>query len=369
MGIRRGMARTAISAGLGATLAVAPFGPALAEPGAADTPVVGESANPSYEDQVRGESTGDTKLYVIGSSDDLTTSEGSITENVKVSIPVAIHYVADSEGNLVGPSNNVVKFVNHTNLGAVHVSKIAVQNAENSSIVKSGETLGNDQMCFFMRPAQGQSDEAGAAFVAGAATEGTGSDFKLVGEKDELGNYANHTHGQVMNPVNKDDWNIAQKHGALALNDLAGRIGGFGAMDAATDTQVGTVHWTVRAGTRAQADAKDAIVTVHFNSNNGSNANCVPVGDQRVQVLRTQDLPNKVALEEGLSTPLDAGAEDVVAPRSLTNPDGTVTSYRFAGWNTAADGSGKAVSTIGDMGSAEELAGTVRELYAIFEEQ
>lgn len=369
MGIRRGMARAAICAGLGASLTVAPLAPALAEPGAADTPVVGESANPSYEDQVRGESAGDTKLYVIGSADDLTTSEGSVTENVKVSIPVAIHYVADSEGNLVGPSNNVVKFVNHTNLGAVHVSKIAVQNAENASIVKSTGTLANDQMCFFVRPVQGQSNEAGSTFVAGAATEGTGSDFKLVGEKDELGNYASLTHDQAQNPVNKGDWNIAQKHGALALNDLSGKVGGFGAIDAATDTQVGTVHWTVRAGTRAQADFKDASVTVHFNSNNGSNANCVPVGDQRVEVLRTQDLPNKVARDEGLLTPLDAGADDVVAPKSRTNPDGTVTSYRFAGWNTAADGSGKTVSTIGDMGSAEELAGTVRELYAIFEVQ
>ncbi len=369
MGIQKGLARAAISAGLGVALAIAPLGSALAEPGSADTPVAGESANPSYEDQVRGESAGDTKLYVIGSANDLTTSEGSVTENVKVSIPVAIHYVADSQGNLVGPSNNVVKFVNHTNLGAVHVSKIAVQNAENASIVKSGGTLANDQMCFFVRPVQGQSNETGSTFVPGAATEGASGDFKLEGERDELGNYASLAHDQAQNPVNKGDWNIAQKHGALALNDLSGKVGGFGAIDAATDTQVGTVHWTVRAGTRAQADAKDASVTVHFNSNNGSNANCVPVGDQRVEVLRTQDLPKKVAREEGLSTPLNAGADDVVAPKSRTNPDGSVTSYRFVGWNTAADGSGKTVLTIGDMGSAEELAGTVQELYAIYEVQ
>lgn len=360
------VARTAVAAGLGAVLTLVPAMPAWAEPGSADTPVEGETANPEYEAQVQGESAGDTKLYVIGSQDDLTTSEGSVTENVKVSIPVAIHYVADSEGNLTGPSNNVVKFVNHTNVGAVHVSKIAVQNAGGAQIVPGGTALANDEMSFSVRPVQGQSDESGSTFTAGAATEGTGDDFVLTGAKDDLGNYANKTHGEAVNPQNKGDWNIAQKHGALALNDLSGKIGGFDAVDAATDTQVGTVHWTVRAGTRAQADKKDASVTVHFNSNNGSNANCVPVADQRVEVLQAGSLPNQVANEEGLTTPLSAGASDVTAPKSHTNPDGTVTTYHFVEWNTAADGSGTTVSTIGDLGSASELAGTVQEVYAIF---
>ena len=363
---RKNVTKTAVAAGLGAILSLVPSAPAWAEPGSANTPVEGESANPEYEAQLRGESTGDTKLYVIGSQDDLTTSEGSVTENIKVSIPVAIHYVADSQGNLVGPSNNVVKFVNHTNLGAVHVSKIAVQNAGEARIVSSAGQLANDEVSLSIRPVQGQSDESGASFTPGAATEGATDEFNLTGSADELGTYASKTHGEAVNPKNKDDWNIAQKHGALALNDLTGKIGGFDAIDAATDTQIGTIHWTVRAGTRMQADKKDASVTVHFNSNNGSNANCVPIGDQRVEVLDSASLPNRVEKEGALATPLSAGAQDVSAPKSHTNPDGTVTSYRFAGWNTAADGSGTAVSTIGDLGSASELAGTVREVYAIY---
>lgn len=359
------VARAAIAAGLGAAMVVGPYTPAFAQAGAADTPVVGESANPEYMRQVEGESTGDTKLYVIGKQDDLTTSEGSVTENIKVSIPVAIHYVADSEGNLVGPSDNVVKFVNHTSLGSVHVSKIAVQNSGDAEIVVDSDDLEDDQMSFFITPQVGTSDAQGSSFTPTSGQTGT---------QDELGNYSNKTHAQAINPTNKGDWNIAQKNGALALNGLTGRIGGFDSVDPSTDYQAGTIHWTVRAGTRAQADVKDATVTIHYNSNNGSNANCVPVGDQSVQVLQTDALPNAVALSSGMDTVLSAGASSVTPPPSHTNADGSVTSYVFSGWNTKADGSGTTVRKVSDLASvqgdanakAASLAGTVQEVYAIF---
>ncbi|MDO4805788.1 MAG: hypothetical protein Q4A07_00930 [Coriobacteriales bacterium] len=361
------VAQAAVAAGLGIAMAFGPVIPAMADTGNADTPVVGESANPEYDNQTAGESTGDTKLYVIGKQDDLTTSEGSKTENIKVSIPVAIHYVADSQGNLTGPTNNTVKFVNHTVNGAVHVSKIAVQDAGSAHVVEDSNSMTNDQVSFFVQPVQGQSDESGDAFTAGTATEGNDTDFVKTGTKDQLGKYASKTHDAAVNPTNKNDWNIAQKHGALALNNLTGRIGGFGQISPSTDYQVGTVHWTVRAGTRAQADVKDATVSIHFNANDGTNANCVPIADQNVVVLQTSQLPEKVADSSAMNTALSAGAADVTPPKSYTDANGNVVSKTFVGWTRSADGSGALVTKISDLGQAEAIAGEVFELYAKYE--
>lgn len=357
----RGVGRLAITAGLGLALVTGPYAVAFAEPGSADTPVEGEYANPSYTRQVSGESNGDTKLYVIGTQDSLTTSDAAVDENIKVSIPVAIHYVADSEGNLTGPSDNMVKFVNHTKLGSVHVSGIAVENAGDVRIAPDADNLQDDQMSFFVRPVAGTSDEAGSTFVPSELPEGT-----PVPQRDQLGNYASNAHGAEQSPANKNDWNIAQKHGALALNDLTGRIGGFNKIDPSTDYRVGAIHWTVRAGTRSQADKRDASVTIHYNSNNGSNAGCVPVEDQTVEVLQSSQLPEARVNDAGMDTALARGASDVTPPTPVLQTDGSSVSYGFVGWNTKADGSGTAVSKVSDLGSAQDLAGTVQEVYAIY---
>lgn len=358
----RGVGRLAITAGLGLALAAGPYAVAYAEPGAANTPVEGEYASPSYRSQVNGESTGDTKLYVIGTQDNLTTSEAAADENIKVSIPVAIHYVADSEGNLTGPSDNMVKFVNHTKLGSVHVSGIAVENAGDARIAPDADNLEDDQMSFFVRPVAGMSDEAGSTFVPTELPEGTPAT-----QRDQLGNYASNAHGAEQSPANKNDWNIAQKHGALALNNLTGRIGGFKKIDPSTDYRVGAIHWTVRAGTRSQADKRDASVTIHYNSNNGSNVGCVPVEDQTVEVLQSSQLPNVQINDAGMDTALARGASDVTPPNPVLQADGSSVSYGFVGWNTQANGSGTFVSKVSDLGSAQDLAGTVQEVYAIYE--
>ncbi len=365
MNLKPRITRAVVSAGLGVALSLGATPFAFAETGASNTPVEGEAANPGYTAQVQGSSKGDTKLYVIGTQDDLTTSEGSVTENVKVSIPVAIHYVADSEGNLHGPSDGVAKFVNHTKLGAVHVSKIAVQNAGDARIGLDSNDLTSDQMSFFVTPTPGTSDKDGAGFTADVDDAGN----TKTGTQDQLGAYVSET-GDVIrkDPTHKNEWNIAQNNGALALNGLTGRIGGFDHMDPSTDYQAGTIHWTVRAGTRAQADAKDATVSIHFNSNNGANADCVPLADQYVQVLKEDASGTFVADEAALQTAIARGADDLEAPKAHTNADGSVTSYAFAGWNTKADGSGKTIKTVGDLGAAASIAGTVQEVYAIFAE-
>lgn len=396
-------ARSAILAGLGFALAIGPVAPALAETkaqGNSDDPVIGEYANPEFDEQVSGTSEGDTKLYIIGKQDDLTTSEGSITEQVKVSIPVAIHYVAeidaDGNGQLVGPSNDVVKFVNHTKLGAVHISKIQVDGTKSGNTEVNDITLAtnvgtvNDRMSFNMQPVQGQSDDSGERFVpvtAFAAAENSAykqayetqlaenlqQDQFVDGSLDELGNYSTTTNGEntagvPINPINKNDWNILQKNGALGLNSLTGKIGGFSKIDPSTDYPAGVIHWTVRAGTRKQADTKDATVTIHFNSNNGSNKDCVPVADQKVVVLNVDKLPVREDLAAGLNTAITAGT-GVEGPKTVTNADGTVTTYTFKEWRTSPDrNSGAKISKISDLGtSASEIAGKTFEVYAIYD--
>lgn len=382
------MTRAVITAGLSAMMALGTSIPALASEqrasnakGVTDTPTVGESANPSYNDQVTGESRGDTKLYIIGQQDDLTTSEGAADEQVKVSIPVAIHYVANSEGVLTGPSDNVVKFVNHTKTGPVHVSKISVDANGSVSDIAPTANVGttNDKMGFTMQPVQGQSDDTGSVFVpatqfenesyvdvsqdasgatlaslngttAGAnydvkSTDATYSQYKKVGNIDELGNYSVTTSGlnteeEMLDPTVPGDWNIAQKNGALGLNKLGGVIGGFGQIDSGTDYQAGAIHWIVRSGTRAQADNKDCTLTIRYNANIGerTDGDNALMQDQKTKILTyTASTPGHssvLAYDQTTAQGAQLKADDVVtAPKQVTNSDGSVTTYAFRGWS------------------------------------
>ncbi len=354
----RRIAQAAIAAGLGISMTLGSIPLAFADP--ADEPGLAAATT-----QSKSESQGETKLYVISEQDDLTTSEGAANENIRVSIPVAIHYVANANGTLVGPSDNVVKFVNHTKLSAVHVSKIDVEATGNAKIKVDGSnvTLGKDEMSFYMQPVPGTSNEAGTSFTP--AKDGNGS--AIVGDLDQLGNYVDNGSGTSQNLTDKGDWNITGDHGALALNHLTGRVGQFDKVNAATDYQVGTVHWTVRAGTREQSDARDASVTVHFNASTGSNANGVPIPDQTVQVLDAAQLPTISEDRVGLATAISATAANVTPPKSTKNVDGTTISYVFKEWNTKADGTGTKVTTISNLGAAADIAGTTQEVYAIFQ--
>lgn len=353
------VARAAMAAGLGLAMVLGPIPTALADAGGTNTPVPGEYANPEFTKQQTAESKGDTKLYITGVQDDLTTSEGSVTENIKVTIPVAIHYVADTEGNLRGPSDNTVKFVNNTKLGAVHVSKIAVESAEGAKIVGKNDALGADQMVFSVQPVQGTWDEQNKAFNKTDVAEETAI--------DDLGYYSTDDGSAAKDPKKTREWDIAGNHGALALNHLTGRIGGFSAIDSGTDYQAGTIHWTVRAGTRAQADKRDATVTVHFNANNGSNKDCVPIEDLTAVVYRVDSLPEKVVDESELRKPIQRDAADVMPPIVHVEPDGTSTTKHFAYWADSPDG-GRQIGKFSDLGrDAEAIAGKTFELYAIYE--
>lgn len=370
--------------------------------GLTNIPTVGESANPAYNESVTGTSTGDTKLYIIGAQDELTTSEGAANEQIRVSIPVAIHYVADSEGNLHGPSDNVVKFVNHTQTGAVHVSKIKVDGSEEADISLGNEVDGvNDRMSFTVQPVQGQSRTEGDVFVpytkfdtddyhdgnfyAAAAKDAyqSGTDIDLAGGEtvyntiyegdgevlgegaiDELGWYSTTSTGHNKNEADLDprhpkDWNIAQENGALGLNNLGGKIGGFKNIDSSTDYQAGVIHWTVRAGDRVSADTKDTTLTIRYNANTGKRNTAQGVVDTDTDLLKDQKAVILTYAEATPYIPADAengtdaveasdggftyngdgktdylkSGDSVIAPKTTTGSDGSTTSWAFAGWS------------------------------------
>lgn len=358
-GFKRGVARV-IAAGLGLSLAWGTTAVAFAEgssdSGSASSLPAGEYANSQYGGQ-NGASTGDTRLYIVGKQNDLTTDEGSTDEQIKVSIPVAIHYVADNEGNLYGPADNNVMLVNHTTTGAVHVSKIGVTASTGVTIVNgAGNANTNDKVALTMTPVRGTLAESGGTKTFSAAENGTG-------QADQLGSYAN----AAKDPTYKNDWDIAQTNGAVALNELTGKIGGFGTIDPATDYQVGTVNWTVRSGTRAAADTKDTSVTIRFRTNGGFVMDGRSLDQQVVPVLDSAALPNQVALSDNvLSTALISGT-GVLGKRVIVG--GGETTVSFKEWNTKADGQGQTVATIADLESgatAASLAGKTFVLYAIY---
>ena len=390
-------AQAAITAGLSLMMVLASSVPAFAQKGKTDTPVVGESSNPEYEDSVSGKSYGDTRLYIISKQDDLTTSEGAKEEQIKVSIPVAIHYVAqmDAEnsnapGILVGPSDNVVKFVNHTGTGAVHVAKIDVDESGDATIVASdASSMANDQISFTMTPVQGQSDETGADFTKQKPTEVASADYSTNssstakyhdGAADDLHNYMTQR-----DPVDKDAWNIAQKDGALGLNGLTGKIGGFGAITPATDYQAGVIHWTVRAGTRAESDVKDTTLTLRYNANNGNrnmqySGNDGLLVDQKAVILTYDNDPAVQAFSydatNTTNTQVGAGLKAssvVTAPKSKTNADGTVTSYAFAGWSLSPDATPSTTAAEGGFfdsnATVADVVAAAKAYYSITETQ
>lgn len=212
---RQGIARKAVAAGLGMAMALGTVAPSVA----------------------LADSTGQTNLYIETRTDDITTHEGADDENIKVVLPVAINYVADTEGNLTGPSDNTVKIKNNTQLGSVHVSKIHVTPQTGVSIVGSAANADQDDEVYLkMKPGSG-TEVALSGFLTEAAPK-------------------------------RGDWDVAQQ-GELALNSLTGKIGGFDAIDPSTKSQVATVNWTVAAGTAQQAAFSANEVLVHRVYPNG----------------------------------------------------------------------------------------------------
>ncbi|MBR3384435.1 MAG: hypothetical protein IKG69_04410 [Atopobiaceae bacterium] len=212
---RQGIAQKAVAAGLGLAMALGTIAPSVA----------------------LADNGGQTNLYVESQQSDTTTHEGAEDENIKVVLPVAISYVADTEGNLTGPSDNSVKIKNNTQLGSVHVSKIRVTPETDVTVVGTANDADqNDEVYLHMKPGSG-TDVALSSFLTEAAPK-------------------------------RGDWDIAQQ-GELAINSLTGKIGGFGELDPSTKEKLATVHWTVAAGTAQQAAFNADQLLIHRVYPNG----------------------------------------------------------------------------------------------------
>lgn len=206
---RQGIAQKAVAAGLGLAMALGSIAPSVAI----------------------ADSGGDTSLYVVADDQGITTPEGAEDENIKVVIPVAISYVADTQGNLTGPSDGTVAIKNNTQLGSVHVSKIQVTPEENVTLATTAAAANEDDEVYL------------------TMTPGSGNAISLANFQTEAA-------------PRSDQWDIAQAS-ELELNGLTGKIGGFDELDPATKSKLATVHWTVAAGTAVQAQQAASRFVIH----------------------------------------------------------------------------------------------------------
>lgn len=216
------MAARVVAAGLGAALAASP---------------VAAMAETSKEAEGRpGESYGQTQLTVRADGTDLTTPEGEneTLDQVRVTIPVRIDFVAKSDGELKGPKDNEVKFSNNSTM-PVHVASAKVTSAEGTRIAtaeeeRAAEAKGEaDVIHLGLTNSKGDAIDLGRYAGDGAALKEGAWDIARSPKQDGK--------AREGDSVNK-----------LYLNKLGGRISGFGKLDPARQTQVGQIHWTVRPG-------------------------------------------------------------------------------------------------------------------------
>ncbi len=216
------MAAKVVAAGLGVALAASP---------------VAAMAETSKEAEGRpGESYGQTQLTVRADGTDLTTPEGEneTLDQVRVTIPVKIDFVAKSDGELIGPNDKKVKFSNNSTM-PVHVASAKVTSAEGTRIAtaeeeRAAEAKGEADVIYLgLTNSKGDAIDLGRYEGDGAALKEGAWDIARSPKQDGK--------AREGDSVNK-----------LYLNKLGGRISGFGKLDPARQTQVGQIHWTVRPG-------------------------------------------------------------------------------------------------------------------------
>lgn len=149
-----------------------------------------------------------------------------VAERAKVQVPVAINFVVDGSGNIIGPSSgaNITNYSSY----AVHVSNIKVTEAGGANIVPLLQATTADKVYLTMKPGSN-----GTAIDLSTFKGGTGA-APAAGTEEEWNISANGT---------ANDGNV------LTLTGFNGsKIGGFGSIDPTTKTTFGTIAWTIQAG-------------------------------------------------------------------------------------------------------------------------
>ncbi len=170
-----------------------------------------------------GDGSNITKLTIISEDPDENLADDQADKsNYKVKIPVAINFVAEKDGTLVGPTD--AKLINYSTY-KVNVTEIAVAATSTSNLVKETNITKADDISIKMKP-------------------GTGT---LV----ELASFT----GDTPDKPKAGEWNIdacAKENNdgvSLQLNNLSGKIGGFNKIDPLVKTNIGNISWTIKAGT------------------------------------------------------------------------------------------------------------------------
>lgn len=198
---------------------------------------------------------GETGLYVKSTTnpDDLVTPQGTDpddptgeADNLKVTIPVAIHYVAQPDGSLVGPNNGSVVLSNNCSMN-VHVSAIEVEDT-NGELVSISEEAGTDRVFLPLTPKTYLDHEATAhmgetinlARFKGGPTAPIPGDWNILRSDADIS-------GDPEARA-KDTENKLELFGSSGSQTLDGSIGAFDKLDPSVERQFGTIHWTVMPG-------------------------------------------------------------------------------------------------------------------------
>ena len=333
--------------------AVSPL-PAVAEETENQTLPHGDYSKDGYELNCTGTGTGETKLYLRHDQYVSVVNEGAVNEEqLVVSIPVGIHFVMGRTGRIVGPSDGKVKFANKMQTSSVHVSGIAVSSTEGVEIVESSEHMPNNSGRLFIRMRPDKMREDGNKLTT-----------TQTGTLDEFGAYSG---TEAKSPRHKDEWNLEPGE-YLVLDSLAGNANPFGLkgrVNTADDVQIGSVFWTVRLGTRQDADLRDASVTIRFHPNGGAYTGTETLEDMSIRVLNVDALPEIVPDEDQMATDIPSGA-GILAMR-MTDMGLNVVSLPFEGWYLD-ETCKEPFEGLESLGDAEEIAGKTFTLYAGYEE-
>lgn len=344
------VAKAAVTAGLSLSILAGNAVPAFAD----DKLPTGDYGAGFAYGTTDTETHGQTRIYVKGNPvTDL--KDATTVGQFQVTIPVGIHFVATTDGTIVGPSDGTAIFQNKSSHYDVHISKIGVEADEQVTLMDTPHELESDQIYISMTPTRGKLVDG--AFVANGNQE-----LKA----DKLANYL-----EPAAPALGANYDIEKDGGILALNKLGGKIGGFDKLNPATDTQVGTVNWVVRAGSRHEADVEDCFCTIRFHANGGTWLNDA-LPDQRVQVLDPEKLPVHTTIAGVQNTQVVNGKNYLA--KYVVNADGTFETKQFKGWYLEPHGDTDnlngltQITKLADLATAtdSDYAGKTFDVYAAY---
>ena len=119
-------------------------------------------------DYENGEGDSITKLTLVAESDDnlaINSPDDVVKSQAKVQVPVAINYVAKTNGDIEGPADGQAKITNYSSY-PVHVSNIAVTAGTNVTLVTSAPSAA-DNIQLFVTPGSGTQDQFGVYVEGG----------------------------------------------------------------------------------------------------------------------------------------------------------------------------------------------------------